>query len=73
MPLPVGDLRAGEEDVLPGTRFGLFLLDLNFHDLGRVLNDLGNVGDVPRTDFTEDTLKDEHNPTCQPEALWRAK
>ena len=47
VPLPVGNLRAGEEDVLPGTRLGIFFLDLDLHDLGRVLNDLGNIGDMP--------------------------
>jgi len=40
MPLEVRDLGARKEDVLTGSDGGLFLLDLEFHDLGRVLDDL---------------------------------
>ena len=40
MPLEIRDLGARKEDVLTGPDGGLFLLDLKFHDLGRVLDDL---------------------------------
>lgn len=40
MPLEVRDLRAGKEDVLTSSDGGLLLLDLQFHDLGWVLDDL---------------------------------
>jgi len=40
VPLEVRDLGARKEDVLTGADGGFFLLDLKFHDLGRVLDDL---------------------------------
>jgi hypothetical protein len=40
VPLEVRDLGARKEDVLTSSDGGLFLLDLKFHDLGRVLDDL---------------------------------
>lgn len=46
VPLPIGNLGAGQENVLSGTGLGAFFLDLDLHDLGRVLNDLGNIGYV---------------------------
>lgn len=69
MPLEVGNLRAGQEDVLTGPGGGLLLLDLEFHDLGRVLDDLGDVGPVAGSDFTKDTLINPDNTTNKPVAL----
>ena len=40
VPLEVGDLGARKEDILTGSDGGLLLLDLKFHDFGRVLDDL---------------------------------
>ena len=53
VPLEVRDLWAGKEDVLASSDGGLFLLDLKFHDLGRVLDDLGDVSPVAGPYFTE--------------------
>lgn len=39
----------------------LFFLDLEFKDIGRVLNNLGDIGSVTRADLTEDTLEDPNN------------
>lgn len=68
MPLKVGDLWAVEEDVLAGTGCGLFLFDLYFHDLGGVLDDLGDVCPVPGTDLAEDALIDEDDAANEPVA-----
>lgn len=69
MPLEVRDLRATQEDVLSSTCGGLLLLDLDFHDLGRVLNDLRDISPVTRADFTKDTLVDPDNSTNEPVTL----
>ena len=69
VPLEVGDLRARKEDVLTSSDGGLFLLDLEFHDLGRVLDDLGNVSPVAGSDFTEDPFGDPDQAADKPIAL----
>ena len=69
MPLEVGDLGAAEEDVLAGPGSRLFLLDLDLHDVRRVLDHLGDVGAVAGAHFTEDTLVDPDNTTDEPVAL----
>lgn len=69
MPLEVRDLRAAHEDVLPGTGSRLLLLDLELHDIGRVLDDLVDVGSVTGADFSENTLEDPNNTTNEPVAL----
>ena len=69
MPLEVGDLRAAQEDVLAGTGGRLLLLNLDLHDVRRVLNDLGDVSAVAGAHFTEDTLVDPDDTTNEPVAL----
>ena len=69
MPLKVGYLRAGQEDVLTGPGGRLLLLDLKFHDLGRMLNDLGDVRPVTGSNFTKNTLIDPDDTTNKPVAL----
>lgn len=69
MPLEVGYLRAREEDVLSSTSSRLLFLDLEFHDIGRMLDNFGDVGDVTRADFTQDTLKDPDDTANKPVAL----
>lgn len=69
MPLEVRDLRATQEDVLSSTCCGLLLLNLDFHDLGRMLNDLRDVSPVTRADFTKDTLVDPDNSSDKPVTL----
>ena len=69
MPLEVRDLRAREEDVLTGSDGGLLLLDLEFHDLGRVLDDLRNVSPVAGSDFTENPFGDPNQTADEPVAL----
>ena len=69
MPLEVGYLGAGQEDVLTSPGGGLLLLDLEFHDLGRVLNDLGDVRPVARSDFTKDAFINPDDTTNKPVAL----
>lgn len=69
VPLEVRDFRATQEDVLSSTCGGLLLLDLDFHDLGRVLNDLRDISPVTRADFTKDTLVDPDNSTNEPVTL----
>ena len=73
MPLEVRDLRAREEDILTGACCRPLLFDLQFHDVRWMLDDLVNVGPVPRTNFAEDTLKDPDNATNEPVALLRCQ
>lgn len=72
MPLEVGNFRARQEDVLASTGGSLFLLDLELHNVGRVLNDLVDIGPVPRADFTKDTLEDPDDAANEPVALSNA-
>ena len=69
MPLEVGDLRAGKEDVLSGASSCLLLLDLQFHHIRGVLNNLVNVGPVTRADFPKDTLEDPNDTADEPVTL----
>ena len=69
MPLEVRDFRAREEDVLTGPDGGLFLLDLKFHDLGRVLDDLRDVSPMAGSNFAKDPLRDPNHTTDEPIAL----
>lgn len=71
MPLEVGDLGAVEEDVLAGTSDGLLLFDLELDDIGRVLNDLGDVGAVTRADLAQDALEREDQAADKPIPLYR--
>jgi hypothetical protein len=70
VPLEVRYLRARQEDILAGPGSRLFLLDLDLHDVRRVLDDLGDVRDMARTNFTEDALKDPDNATNEPVTLF---
>ena len=69
MPLEVGDLGAAKEDVLAGASSRFLLLDLELHDVGRVLDNLGDVGAVARADLTKDTLEREDETADKPVAL----
>jgi hypothetical protein len=46
VPLKVRDLWTGEKDVLSSPNGGFLFLDLEFYDVGRMLDHLGYVGDV---------------------------
>jgi hypothetical protein len=69
VPLVVRDFGAVDEDVLPSAGGRLLFLDLDLHDVGRVLYNFGNVGNVARAHFTEDTLVDPDNATNKPVTL----
>ena len=69
MPLEVRDLRAAQEDVLASLSRRLLLLDLDLHDVRRVLDDLGDVGTVARADLAQDTLRDPDDTADEPVAL----
>ena len=73
MPLEVRDLRAAQEDVLARLGRGLLLLELVLHDLGRVLDDLGDVSAVAGADLTQDTLVDPDDTANEPVALMKAQ
>jgi hypothetical protein len=45
------------------------LFDLDLHDFGGVLDDLGDVCPVSRTHLAEDTLVDEDETADEPVAL----
>jgi hypothetical protein len=69
VPLEVRNLGARDEDVLTSSDGGLLLLNLELHDLGRVLNDFGNVSPMTRSDFTQDPFGDPNQSTDEPIAL----
>ena len=69
MPLEIRDFRAREEDILASARSRPLLFDLQLHDVRRVLDNLVNVGPVPRANFAEDALKDPDNATNEPVTL----
>jgi hypothetical protein len=70
VPLEVGDLGARQEDVLAGAGRRLFLLDLELHNVGRVLDDLGDVGAMAGADLTQYTLVDPHHTADEPPTLY---
>lgn len=69
MPLEVGDFGAVDKDVLSSPDGGLFLLDLYFHDIRRVLNDLGDVGTMTRANFTKNTFCNPDDTADDPVTL----
>lgn len=69
VPLEVRKLRAADKDVLSCTSGRLLFLDLEFHDIRRVLNDLVNVSAMTRTDFTKNALPDPNHTANKPVAL----
>jgi hypothetical protein len=69
VPLEVGNLGAADEDVLSGLSCYLFLLDLNLYHVRRVLDHLGDVRPVTRTNFTKNALPDPDDAADEPVAL----
>lgn len=69
MPLEIGNFGAGDEDVLSGPSGCFVLLDLNLHHVGRVLDHLGDIRPVTRTDLTEDALPDPDDTADKPVTL----
>lgn len=69
MPLEVRDLGTVNEYVLSSLGVRVVLLDLHLDNVRGVLNDLGDVGAVARTDFAEDTLVDEDDAADEPVPL----
>lgn len=69
MPLEIGQFRAAEEDVLSSPSGCFVLLDLNLHNVGRMLDHLGNVRPVTRANLTEDALPDPDDTSDKPVAL----
>jgi hypothetical protein len=63
------NFRAVDEDVLPCPHIGLFFLDLQFHDVGRMLDDLGDIRDVPRAHLAQDALRNPDDAANEPVAL----
>ncbi len=66
MVLPDGDLRTTEENVLSSSGLGILLLDLDFANVGRMLNDLGDVGLVLSTDLSCDSLGEVNVSSVHP-------
>jgi hypothetical protein len=73
MPLEIGNLGAGDKDVLSSASRCFLLLDLNLHYVGRVLDHLGDVGPVAGANFTENAFADPDETTNKPVALRRQK
>lgn len=71
MPLEVGNFRTGQENILACSGLDFFLLYLKFHDVGRVLDDLGYVRDMSRTDFTKNTFNNPYDTADEPVSLTR--
>jgi hypothetical protein len=73
VPLEIRDLGAGKVNILSGPSRRLFLLNLQFHDVGRVLNDFMDVRPVTRANFPQNTLPDPDNTSDDPVALGKHK
>lgn len=69
VPLEVRDFGARQENVLPSACGCLLLLDLELHDVGRMLDNFGDVGDMTRANFTQDALVNPNNTTNKPVPL----
>jgi hypothetical protein len=70
VPLEVRNLGARKEDVLTSPGCSLLLLDLNLHNVGRVLDNLRDVCIMTRANFAEDTLRNPNNTANKPIALY---
>lgn len=70
VPLEVRNLGARKEDILASSGCSLLLLDLNLHDVGRVLDNLGDVCIMARANFAEDTFRNPNNTSNEPIALY---
>jgi hypothetical protein len=71
MPLEIRYFRATDEDILSGPSSCVVLLDLDLHNVGRVLNHLGDVRSMTRTNLTENTLPNPDDAADKPVALPR--
>ena len=69
MPLEVGHLRTANKDILSCPCSRLLFLYLKLHDIGRVLDDLGNVGDMARSDLSQNALPNPDDTAGNPVAL----
>lgn len=73
MPLEIRNFGAADEDVLSSLSCCPLLLDLNLHHVRRVLDHLGDVSPMTRTNFTKDALPDPDDAANEPVALQRKK
>lgn len=69
MPLEIGNLGAADKDILSSPSCCPFLLDLDLHHVRRMLDHLGDVRSVTRTNFTKDALPDPNDAADEPVAL----
>ena len=67
MVLPYRDLGTAEEDVLPSPRLGVRFLDLNFHDVARMLYDLRDNRLMSSSHLTQNALDQVHESAIHPE------
>jgi len=70
MPLEIRDLRTRKEDILTGSAGGFFFLDLQFHDVRRMLDHFGDVSDVTGPNFAKNTFNDPDNSSEEPVPLF---
>lgn len=66
MILPDRDFGTAEEDVLSGSGFGVFFLDLNLAYHAGMLDNLGDIGLVFSTDFSCDSLHEVYVSSIHP-------
>lgn len=66
VPLKVRHLWTGDENVLSSSGSRLLLLDLQLHNFGRMLNDLGDKRNMTRPNFTQNALRDPYNAASYP-------
>lgn len=69
MPLEVRNIGAIEEDIVSSLNLGVVFLNLQLQNVGRVLDNFGDIGPVTRADFAKDTLPDPNDPSNNPVAL----
>jgi hypothetical protein len=69
VPLEVRNLRTRKEDVLTCPSGRLFLLDLEFHHIGGVLDNFRDICDMTRADFSKNAFIYPDNAANKPVSL----
>ncbi len=69
VPLEIGNFWTADEDILSSPSCCLILLDLDLYHVRRMLDHLGDVCPVTRTNFTKDAFPDPDDPADEPVAL----
>ena len=73
MPLKVRHLGTADENILSSPRRRLLLFDLQFYNVGRMLNHFRYIRNMTRPNFAQNALCDPNNAAGEPIALDKTK